>query len=153
MSDENFRRDLKQVFDEVAGSPSSNLRHRVRSAVTATPEARGPYWIAGVAGAVIGILVVGILLIAGPLRGPVTPVGSAHNTPSPAASPVASPSQLPAFACNSQSFVAKATTPATTPPPVVFISDVRTGIHAGYDRITIQFGNGVPQDVEIGGPV
>jgi hypothetical protein len=153
MSDENFRRDLNQIFDEVAGSPSSNLRHRVRSAVTAAPEPRGFYWIAGVAAAVIAILVVGVFLIAGPLRGPISPVGPAPSAPTPAASPTAVPSQLPAFACGSQSFVAKATTPAATTPPVVFISAVRTGTHAGYDRITIEFGNGVPNNVEVGGPV
>jgi hypothetical protein len=155
MSDENFRRELNQVFDEVTGSPSSNLRHRVRGAVTAAPEARGPYWITGVAAAAIAILVVGVLLIAGPLRGPVSPAGSPHNTPSPSASPAASasPSLLPAFVCNSsQSFVGKATTPATAPPPVVFISAVRTGSHGGYDRITIEFTNGVPHDVQISAP-
>ena len=37
MSNENFRRDLNRVFDEVAGSASSNLRERVRAAVVAAP--------------------------------------------------------------------------------------------------------------------
>ena len=153
MSNENFRRELNQVFDEVAGSPSSNLRDRVRSAVTTPHDTRGPYWIAGVAAAAIALLIVGVLLIAGPLRGPITPVGPAHSTPSPAVSPVASPSQLPAFACVSESFASKATTPAATPPPVVFISDVRTGAHNGYDRVTIEFGNGAPKLVDVSGPV
>jgi hypothetical protein len=152
MSDENFRRELNQVFDDMAGSPSSNLRDRVRNAVGTAPAARGEYWIAAVAAAVIAILVVGVLLVAGPVRGPITPVGPPHNTPSPSASPAATPSNLPAFVCASQSFVTKATTPASSAPPVVFISAMRTGSHTGYDRITIEFSNGVPNDVKVGSP-
>jgi hypothetical protein len=156
MSDENFRRELNQVFDEVAGSPSSNLRDRVQSAVSAAPEARGTYWIAAVAAAVIAVLLVGVLVVSGPLRGSHSPVGVAHSTQSPSASPSASPSsapsQPPVYSCQPQEFVVKATTPASTPPPVVFISAVRTGSHTGYDRVTIEFANGIPQDVTVSAP-
>jgi hypothetical protein len=156
MSDENFRRELNQVFDEVAGSPSSNLRDRVQSAVSGAPEARGPYWIAAVAAAAIAVLLVGVLVVSGPLRGSHSPVGVAHSTQSPSASPLASPSsvpsQPPAYSCQPQEFVVKATTPASTPPPVVFISAVRTGSHTGYDRVTIEFANGIPQDVKVSAP-
>jgi hypothetical protein len=162
MSDENFRRQLNQVFDEVAGAPSSNLRDRVRNAVGSAPAARGEYWIAAVAAAVMAILVVGVLLVAGPLRGPVVPVGPSHITPSPSASPAAAPSpsaspaatpsNLPAFVCTSESVASSTATPATSAPPVVFITAVRTGSHPGYDRITVEFGNGVPKNVEVSGP-
>jgi hypothetical protein len=156
MSDENFRRELNQVFDEVAGSPSSNLRDRVQSAVSAAPEARGTYWIAAVAAAVIAVLLVGVLVVSGPLRGSHSPVGVAHSTQSPSASPSASPSsapsQPPVYSCQPQEFVVKATTPASTPPPLVFISAVRTGSHTGYDRVTIEFANGIPQDVTVSAP-
>jgi len=154
MSDDKFRRDLNQVFAEVAGSPSSNLRDRVRNAVTTAPAARAEYWIAAVAAAVIAILVVGVLLIAGPLRSSPTPVGVAHPTPSPSAvaSPSAMPSPLPAFTCVTQDFVFQATTPASSAPPVAFISAIRTGAHSGYDRLTVEFANGVPHDVQVSAP-
>ena len=156
MSDENFRRDLNQAFDEVAGSPSSNLRHRVRSAVTSTPEVRsGPYWNAGIAAAAIAILLVGVLVVSGPLRGSHSPVGAAHATPSPSPSAAASPSetpgptpsQLPAFSCGG----ATASTFGNA-PVVAYISAVRTGSHSGYDRVTIEFANGVPHDVQVNPP-
>jgi len=160
MSDENFRRDLSQVFDEIAGSPSSNLRDRVRNAVAAPPAARTEYWIAAVAAAVIAILVVGVLVVAGPLRNSPTPVGVAQPTPSgpvtpspsATASPAATPSPSPAFTCTAQDFVFKATTPASSAPPVAFISAIRTGAHSGYDRVTVEFANGVPHDVQVNAP-
>lgn len=159
MSDERFRRELNQIFDDVAGSPSSNLRNRVRSAVSAAPEARGPYWIAAVAAAVIAVLLVGVLLVSGPLRGSHSPVGGAHATaspspsptgsptPSPAASPTATPSQLPAFACGAAN-----TYTFGSGPSVADINAVRTGSHSGYDRLTVEFANGAPHDVQVGQP-
>jgi hypothetical protein len=156
MSDERFRRELNQIFDDMAGSPSSNLRDRVHTAVSAPPDARGQYWIAAVAAAVIAVLLVGVLVVSGPLRGSHSPVGAAHSTPSPSASasasPSSTPSQLPAYACQAQDFVVKATTQASTPPPVVYISAIRTGSHTGYDRVTIEFANGIPQDVTVSAP-
>jgi hypothetical protein len=158
MSDENFRRDLNRVFDEVAGSPSSNLRERVRTAVVATPERRGTYWIAAVAAVVIATLLVGVLVVSGPLRRGLTPVAAPQATPSPQVTPSAeqtpsaTPSQQPAYSCLAQSFVFKATTPPTSTPPVAFISAIRTGTHSGYDRVTVEFANGVPHDVQVGAP-
>ena len=159
MSDENFRRDLQQAFDEVAGAPSSNLRHRVRSAVVAAPERRGTYWIAAVAAVVIAVLLVGVLVVSGPLRrgtSPAAPPQAAQSPqvtpPEPTPSALATPSQQPAYSCLAQSFVFKATTPATTQPPVAFISAIRTGAHGGYDRVTVEFANGVPHDVQVSAP-
>ena len=151
MSDERFRRELNQVFDDVAGSPSSNLRDRVHTAVSAPPEARGQYWIAGVAAAVIAVLIVGVLLIGGPLKRPNSPAGSVvtHATPSPFLSQTpATPS--PVYTCGAENFTFETTGEPT--PPVAFVSAVRTGSHSGYDRITIEFGNGVPHDVQISAP-
>ena len=65
MSNENFRRELGHVFDEVAGTPSAALSDRVRSSLAEAPEQRGPFWIAGVAAAVIAAVVIGVLFIAG----------------------------------------------------------------------------------------
>jgi hypothetical protein len=34
-------------------------------------------------------------------------------------------------------------------PQVAFIDDLRTGTHAGYDRVTVQFQNGQPASIEV----
>ena len=162
MSDENFRRDLNRAFDEVAGSPSSNLRDRVRTAVVAAPERRGAYWIAAAAAVVIATLLVGVLVVSGPLGRGTSPVAPPRTTSSPQVtpsaeptltpSPEATPSAQPTYSCVAQSFVFKATTPPTSASPVAFISALRTGAHSGYDRVTVEFANGVPHDVQVSAP-
>jgi len=149
VGNENFRDDLNRVFDQVTGSPSPALSDRVRSAVATAPEARGPYWIAAVAAAVIAVLIVGVLFVANPLRRPTVPVGVAP-TPSPSVvvSPTPTPTaQLPPFMCSPLDFG-----PKGTRPPVAYVSALRTGTHGSYDRITIEFANGVPSDVRVSAP-
>ena len=149
MGNENFRDDLNRIFDQVSGSPSPALSDRVRSAVATAPEARGPYWIAAVAAAVIAVLIVGVLFVANPLRRPTVPVGVAP-TPSPSVvvSPTPTPTaQLPPFMCSALDFG-----PKGTRPPVAYVSALRTGTHGSYDRITIEFANGVPSDVQVSAP-
>ena len=152
MSNDDFRRELNSAFDDVTGSPSSNLPDRVRSAVRESPDARGPYWLAGVAAAVIAVLIVGVLYVRGPLKPPSlagvgsSPTPSASASPSSQPSPSATPSDQP-FVCATQDFIPKAG--SGTPPPTVFISGLRTGSHGSYDRLTIDFGNGVPPDVKV----
>ena len=147
MTNENFRRELGHVFDEIAGSPSGALPDRVRSSLSTLPEQRGPYWIAGVAAALIAAIVVGLLVVANLNRNPTAVVPGALPTPSPSASPTPG-SSLPAFTCDSfTGFVAESTIPAS--PPVAFIDAVRPGTHAGYDRIAIEFNNTIPARVEV----
>ena len=162
MSNEDFRRELNQAFDQMSGNPSPALRDRVRSAVGEATSARGPYWIAGVAAAVIAALIVGVLWVNSPLRpspstaGPVSSPSaspSASPSPSPSPSPTQTPdSQLPPFVCGQQDFVFKNVSPPPTEPPVAFISALRTGTHETYDRITVEFANGFPHDVQAGAP-
>jgi hypothetical protein len=161
MPDENFRRELNSVFDAVSGHTDPALRERVRSAVAGAPEARGNFWLAGVAAAVMAILVVGVLVVAGPLK-PLapTPGGAVHSTPSPTVTPAASPSAAPSattspqvvYACAAQDFVFSQTTPAQPTPVVAYVSAIRTGSHGTYDRVTIEFSNGVPHDVQVSAP-
>jgi len=148
VSNDDFRRELNQTFDQMSGSPSPGLRDRVRSSISHAPEARGPFWIATVAAAVIAVLIVGVLFVANPGRRPTSNVGPGVPTASPSASPGASPSpsssatpdaQLPGFACVSSTAGAH---PSSA--PVAFVSAVRTGTHAGYDRLTVEFSNGGP---------
>jgi hypothetical protein len=150
VSNDDFRRDLNRVFDDVSGPPNANLRDRVRSAVVSSPRAREPYWLAGVAAAVIAVLIIGVLFVANPLKRLPSPVGGVNTTPTPSALAPASPSPSPSseqFVCTMSDFVPKAG--SQTQPPVVYISALRTGAHSGYDRLTIEFTNGSPSQVEI----
>ena len=145
MPNENFRRELGHVFDEMTGSPSAALPDRVRSSLGTPPELRGPFWIAGIAAAVIAALLIAVLIVANPLNRPTTPAGpGAGSSPTPAASPSpTAEANLPPFVCASSGLSA---TPA---PAVAFINDLRTGTHQGYDRLTIEFKNGQPGTVEL----
>ncbi len=147
---QNFRRDLNREFDSISGSPSPALSARVRSAVVQDRPARtGPFWMAGLAAALIAIIVVGVLVVASFNR---HQTGVLPGTaPSPSASPSASPSpvatptsNLPAFVCG----VNTSLSPQQAPPSA-YVSDVRTGTHAGYDRITITFTDGLPGSISL----
>jgi len=151
VSNDDFRRELNSVFDDVSGMPSSGLRDRVRSAVAQAPEPRAPYWIAGVAAAVIAALIVAVLFVANPLTNGPSPVGGVPS-PSPSPSPVATatPTVSPSaqqFQCSVQNFVPKPG--SSTPPPVAYVDGLRTGAHTGYDRLTVEFANGAAGQVEI----
>jgi len=153
VSNKDFRRELNSTFDQMTGSPSPSLRDRVRSSVGQAPERRGPYWMAAAAAAVIAVLLVGVLVVSNPLNRR-SNAGPIATSPSPSASPSAVPSatpdsQLPAFTCVAQDFVAKATRPSGPTPAVVYVSAVRIGAHGTYDRVTIEFSNGLPGQVQI----
>jgi hypothetical protein len=153
---ENFRHELGHVFDDMAGSPSAALPDRVRSSLADVPEHRGPYWIAGVAAAVIAAVVIGVLVVANPLHRPPSAVGpvvgssptpSALESPSPSPSPSASPTpdtSLPPFVCAASAPITSAQAPA-----VAFIDALRIGTHPGYDRLTVEFNNGQPASIEL----
>jgi PPE-repeat protein len=150
VSNENFRRELGHVFDDMAGSPSSALPDRVRSSLAAAPERRGPYWIAGLAAAVIAAIVIGVLVVANPLNHrPTAVVPGAGSSPTPSAAPSSNPSPtatLPVFGC--ESGIVGPPNPAS-PPPVAYIDSVRVATHAGYDELTIEFQNGQPTSIDL----
>jgi len=145
VSNQDFRSDLRRAFDEITGVPSSALPDRVRSSVAQAPDVRGPFWLAAVAACLIAALIVGVLVVANGANrrpSPVAPVTT--TTPTPEGSPA--PKEL-VFRCNSNSGM---TFDFASPPPLASISAVQTGVHQGYDRLTITFGNGVmPSDIEI----
>ena len=62
--------------------------------------------------------------------------------PSPAQTPP--DSNLPAFVCAGPVSLA-----GTSSPTVAFVDAVRTGTHTGYDRVTIEFNNGEPVNVNM----
>jgi hypothetical protein len=153
VSRESFRDEISKEFDAISGPPRPALSARVRSALAETrPAPTGPFWMAGVAAALIALIIVGALVVANFNRRPtgVVPGGQPTATPHTTFSPAPTPpdSSLPAFTCvSSTGLVTKPTSPPQ--PPVIFVDGVRTGTHTGYDRITIQFQNGSPSKVDI----
>jgi hypothetical protein len=142
---EDFRRELGDAFDSISGSPSPALSDRVRSALVEAPESRGPVWFAAVAAVVIAVILVGVLLVTNPLKaGP--PVSGGHGTPTPGASPAASPHPTPT---PDRTCGASARIFPTGSPQTAFIDAMRTGTHVGYDRLTLEFKNGLPTSVEL----
>ncbi len=156
---QKFRRDLNREFDAISGSPSPALSARVRAALTENRPARtGPFWMAGLAAGLIAAIVVGVLVVAsfnrhqtGVLPGTApTPSATPSANPSPSLIPSPSPAQtppdsnLPAFVCAGPVSLA-----GTQSPTVAFVDAVRTGTHAGYDRVTIEFNNGEPGSVDV----
>jgi hypothetical protein len=138
---EEFRRELGDAVDSISGSPDPALPERVRAALVHAPEQRGAVWAAALAAAVIAVILVGVLLVGNPLNrpqanshgpGPRVPSASpsALPTPSPSPSPTASP-----LACTTNPSILT----NQVAPPLAFIAAVRTGTHAGYDRLTIEF--------------
>jgi hypothetical protein len=153
VSREDFRRDLRGAFESISGPSSPSLSARVHEALVDAPERRGPVWFAGLAVAVIAVILVGVLFVAGPLSHrqliPVIPGSSPSPSPSPSTKPSpTADASLPAFVCSSSTLDGQ---PLNGPSaaPVKFVDAVRVGTHAGYDRITIEFQNGMPISVEI----
>jgi hypothetical protein len=157
MSRESFRRDLNRAFEAMSGPPSPALSARVRSALSQPAPARtGPFWIAGVAAALIAAIVIGVFVVANLNRyltsvvpGTVpsaSPTASASASPSVTPTPVQTPpdSSLPPFVCGSFTSIAP-----KDAPPSAYIDAVRTGTHSGYDRITIEFQDGPPGSIDL----
>ena len=145
---DDFKRELNNVFDEVSGAPSSNLRDRVRSAVSDAPAQRSTYWIAAVAAMLVTALIVGILYVNNPFRRP-TGLVNPGVTPSPATSPstLPSPSPSPSPSPATNQYICTADTLEHTLPvgsPTAYVSAMRPGAHTGYDRFVVEFSDGIP---------
>ncbi len=144
MTYESFRRDLNRAFEAMSGPPSPALSARVRSALSEPAPARpGPsFWIAGLAAALIAAIVIGVFVVSNFNRHLTSNVPGAL----PSASPVQTPpdSNLPAFVCGSSAPIGSQNAPLSA-----YIDAVRTGTHTGYDRVTIEFQNGLPSSVDL----
>src|SRR5438445_8604204 len=148
MTRDSFRREINREFDAMSGAPSPALSARVRAALAENRPARigPPVWMAGVAAALIALIIVGVLVASnlnrhqtgiapGTIPSP-SPSVVAPVTPSVSPSGQASPtSPAGAYDCNSSA------TSVANAPLTAFINAVRTGTHAGYDQVTIQFGS------------
>ena len=151
MTREDFRRELGDAFESISGSPSPALPDRVRAALVEAPEHGDRVWIAALAAAVITVILVGVLLVGNPLNLPLIPGGTGKRTPGVTPAPATTPSPSP-VASPTATYICGASTAffGQAPPPSAFIDAVRTGTHAGYDRVTIEFKNGQPASIEVG---
>ena len=104
MSRESFRDDLRREFDAITGPPSPALPARVRAALSEPKPARpAPFWLAGLAAALIAAIVIGLFVVANFNRhqtgvapaGQTSPSPSAVTTATPDVTPSASPAQTP----------------------------------------------------------
>ena len=122
MTRESFRREINREFDAMSGSPSPALPARVRAALAETRPARigPPVWMAGVAAAMIALIIVGVLVASNLNRHQtgIVPGGAPSPSPSPVASgtPNATPSAQAsptspagAYDCNSSGIGASVT--------------------------------------------
>ena len=145
MGRDDFRRELRDGFESISGAPDAGLPARVHAALVDAPEKRGPLWIAGLAATLMAALVIGLLYVAGPLRQQ-PPIPGLIPSPTPSALPTSDTSNLPAMSCASAMSVA---TDDHVGQPLAYVSAVRVGTHKGYDRITLEFKNGLPGDIQL----
>jgi hypothetical protein len=90
-------------------------------------------------------LIIGVLVVSGPLKNRQINAGPGVVS-TPTAEPSPTPDTTQAFTCVPSTFVQSG---SNASQPTVFVSALRTGTHTGYDRLTIEFGNGVPSNVEV----
>jgi hypothetical protein len=158
MTRDSFRREINREFDAMSGSPTPALSARVRAALAENRPARigPPVWMAGMAAALIALIIVGVLVASNLNRHQtgITPGTVPSPSPSPSVVATVTPSVSPsaqvsptspagAYDCNSSA------TSGANPPLSAFINAVRTGTHAGYDQVTIQFSTAQPSDVKV----
>ena len=120
----------------------------------ATAERSRPYRIVGVAAVLMAAVAIGVMFATNANRPQPTgavPAGAVTN-PSVASSSASSSGTVPAaaeavsqaaFTCSSSSIA------ATAAPTTSFVDALRTGTHAGYDRVTVQLENGQPRSISI----
>jgi hypothetical protein len=124
---------------------------------TAAALRRSPTRILFLAAVLIAALAIAVAFLANPLNRPqpvagaaaaaTAPTAAPSFTPSPSAAPTVVPTALPAAAptANLEKFGCVSSVFNNSKAPLsAFIDAVRTGAHPGYDRLTIQFQNGLP---------
>ena len=99
------------------------------------------YRIVGVAAVLVAAVAVGVTFAVNanrPQPARALPVGTTTN-----ASAVVAESAPPAFSCGSSSLSTRQSV------PTAFVDALRTGSHAGYDRLTVEFKNAQPGSISI----
>ena len=118
-----------------------------------TAERSRSFRIVGVAAVLTAAVAVGVMFAVNANRPQPTgnvPAGATVSPSAAAPSPVASPSTAQSAGSNQAAFTcAPSTLTATKSPATAFVDAIRTGAHAGYDRVTIEFKNGQPASISI----
>ena len=120
-----------------------------------TSERSRSFRIVGVAAVLTAAVAVGVVFGVNANRPQPTgnvPAGAtvSPSAVAPAPSPVASPSTAQSAGSNQAAFTcASSTLKATQSPATAFVDAIRTGMHVGYDRVTVEFKNGQPASVDI----
>jgi hypothetical protein len=96
-----------------------------------------------VASALLVAITAGALFVINEPQATVRTAASVQETSPLAASAAPVVATLASFICGSSNLT------APHPPATAFIDAVRTGSHAGYDRMTIQFSNGQPGSITL----
>jgi hypothetical protein len=124
----------------------------MKASDTVSPTFRfSPLWIAAVAALLLGALAAGVLYVTSSSRASqqqhLSPVA---QNPSPSAAPVSSEDLAAAPVASVTPFVCTSSKlSVASAPPVANINAVRTGTHAGYDRLVIQFAGKQPGNIEL----
>jgi hypothetical protein len=107
-----------------------------------------------VAAALAVVIVLGAVGVVHVLSSRSNPTGSVASTVTPTASALpqtASPSAVASPSSTSFSCTSTGTTltPAQPASPLSYATDIRTGSHEGYDRLTVEFKDGAPASMEV----
>ena len=106
-------------------------------------------WIAGVAALLLGALAAGVIFMTSSNRAS-QQLGSAAPVASPSSAPASAEELAAAPVANVTPFVCSASKlSAAAAPTIANVSAVRTGAHAGYDRLVVQFAGRQPGNIEI----
>jgi hypothetical protein len=129
---------------------------------TAAALRTSPTRILVLAAVLIAVFAIAVAFLANPLNRPqpalgaaaaaTTPSAAPSLTASPRAAPTVVPTALPAAApaANLEKFGCVATAFNNSKAPLSALVDaIRTGAHTGYDRLTIQFRNGLPGSIAL----
>ncbi len=146
MSDGDFRRDVRQAFEEMTGMPGPEFGSQVRLAVRTADNGPGQrmHWAVAAAAAAIAVAVVGTLLargLGGPHQVPIGPGPAGTPSPAVSAAPTVAPSTAPSaspqavYECGDTS----TTLLSGAPYPALVVNAVRAGKGAGYDRFVIEY--------------
>ena len=118
----------------------------------ATAERSRPYRIVGVAAVLVAAVAIGVMFATSANRPQPTgavPAG-AVSSPSPASSSTSPDAPAAELVAISAPFTCAASSIASKPAPSTsFVDALRTGAHAGYDRVVVEFKNGQPGSITL----
>jgi hypothetical protein len=109
----------------------------------------GPLWIAALAALLLGALAAGVMFVTSSERAQ-NKLAAATPSPSASAVPVSEEELAAAPVASVTPFICSASKISfASAPAMANVNAVRTGTHAGYDRLVVQFAGRQPGSIEI----